>query len=494
MSTKKQKKKRSSLLNKVKRYLWVVPHVVAPDKKKPDLYERMVWTLGALLIYLWASMTPLYGITKSKNNVDALYWYRPMLASQPGTLMELGISPIISSQLLLQLMAGSGLIKVDHNDNSQKSLFQTTQKFISILIAIGEGFAYVGSGVYGNWYNDIGIVNSVLIIIQMLCGTLLVMLLDELLKFGYGIGSGISLFIATNICQIIVWSAISPKKQETPSGIQYEGAIIALFHLLFIRKSRVQGLKEAFYRTNLPNLTNLMATVLMFIIVTYFQGLRIDLPVKTTKLRGTQGQTKYPIKLFYTSNIPIIFHNALTSNIYFLSQCITTRFGSNIITNLLGSWKTNNLNNNITNYIPIGGLVYYISPPHSLFEVLFDPIHTVIYILFVLITCGAFAQIWIYVSGTGPRDIAKQLRDQGLEIKGYRQNATHDVLSKYIPQAAILGGVCIGALTILADTLGALGTGSGILLAVTIIFEIFEVYVREAQESGIQFPMPKLGQ
>ena len=112
-----------------------------------------------------------------------------------------------------------------------------------------------------------------------------------------------------------------------------------MFYLLLTRKSIVPALKEAFYRTHLPNITNLFATVLMFIVVIYFQGFRVDLPVKSTKLRGTHGQTKYPIKLFYTSNISIILHTALVSNIFFLSQVLTNRFGSNIITNLFDQYN-----------------------------------------------------------------------------------------------------------------------------------------------------------
>lgn len=53
------------------------------------------------------------------------------------------------------------------------------------------------------------------------------------------------------------------------------------------------------------------------------------------------------------------------------------------------------------------------------------------------------------------------------------------VLNKYIPIAAAFGGMCIGALTIIADFLGAIGSGTGILLAVTIIYQYFELFVKE---------------
>merc|ERR1711904_631844 len=142
-----------------------------------------------------------------------------------------------------------------------------------------------------------------------------VIVLDELLQKGYGLGSGISLFIATNICETIVWKAFSPTTINTGRGTEFEGAVIALFHLLITRSDKIRALKEAFYRQNLPNV---LATVLVFIIVIYFQGFRVDLPVKSQKQRGQSGS--YPIKLFYTSNIPIILQTALVSNLYFFSQ------------------------------------------------------------------------------------------------------------------------------------------------------------------------------
>lgn len=166
--------------------------------------------------------------------------------------------------------------------------------------------------------SDIGAGVCLLIIIQLFVAGLIVLLLDELLQKGYGLGSGISLFIATNICETIVWKAFSPATVNTGRGTEFEGAIIALFHLLATRSDKIRGLKEAFYRQNLPNLMNLLSTVLVFAIVIYFQGFRVDLPIKSARYRGQYSS--YPIKLFYTSNIPIILQSALVSNLYVISQ------------------------------------------------------------------------------------------------------------------------------------------------------------------------------
>merc|ERR1712164_127789 len=186
-----------------------------------------------------------------------------------------------------------------------------------MIITLGQSIVYVMTGMYGD-PSELGAGVCLLIILQLFCAGLIVLLLDELLQKGYGLGSGISLFIATNICETIVWNAFSPATVNTGRGTEFEGAVIALFHLLITRSDKVRALKEAFYRQNLPNVTNLLATILVFIIVIYFQGFRVDLPVKSQKQRGQQGS--YPIKLFYTSNIPIILQTALVSNLYFFSH------------------------------------------------------------------------------------------------------------------------------------------------------------------------------
>jgi len=307
-------------------------------------------------------------------------------------------------------------------------------------------------------------------------------MLDELLQKGYGLGSGISLFIATNICENIVWKAFSPTTINTGRGTEFEGAIIALFHLLITRNDKVRALKEAFYRQNLPNITNLLATVLVFAVVIYFQGFRVDLPVKNQRQRGASGS--YPIKLFYTSNMPIILQTALVSNLYFVSQLLYRRYPLNVLVNLFGQWQEVGSQGQS---IPVGGLAYYISPPHTTADIFNDPFRALFYIAFVLTACALFSKTWPEVSGSSARDVAKQLRDQQMVMVGHRETSLEKELNRYIPTAATFGGLCIGALSVSADFLGAIGSGTGILLAVTIIYQYFEIFVKEQQEFGSNF-------
>jgi protein transport protein SEC61 subunit alpha len=232
----------------------------------------------------------------------------------------------------------------------------------------------------------------------------------------------------------------------------------------------VRALKEAFYRTNLPNVTNLLATVLVFLVVIYFQGFRVDLPVRSKRARGQQGS--YPIKLFYTSNMPIILQSALVSNLYFISQvCVSIglpspqlcvcehrlalspadeslapsppvdpslthlhgcvcglparnttqllfkRYGNNVLVQLLGRWQEAEYSNS-GQLIPVGGLVYYLSPPLSLAHVAANPLHAIFYLTFMLTACAMFSKTWIEVSGSSAKDVAKQLKEQQMFMQG----------------------------------------------------------------------------
>ncbi|KAJ1566074.1 translocon subunit, partial [Cladochytrium tenue] len=466
------------LLHVLKPFVALMPEVISPDRKI-QFREKVMWTAITLFIFLVCSQIPLYGIMSS-DSADPMFWMRVILASNRGTLMEMGITPIVTSGMIMQLLAGANVIEVDYSLKEDRALFSGAQKLFAMIIAFGQATVSVWSGVYGD-PKDIGAGISLVLIIQLCSAALLTMLLDEVLQKGYGLGSGISLFIATNICENIIWKAFSPTTYNTGKGTEFEGAIIALFHLLFTRRDKFRAVKEAFYRSNLPNVSNLLSTVAVFAVVIYLQGFRVEIPVKSNRVRGQQGS--YPIKLFYTSNMPIMLVSAMISQVYFISQMLYRRFPENLFVRILGVWKNAE---GAPQDFASGGLAYYISPPQSLTSALLDPLHFLVYLTFMLSACAFLSQTWIEVSGSSPRDVAKQLKDQGLVIAGHREVSMYKELKRIIPTAAAFGGLCIGALSVAADLLGAIGSGTGILLAVTIIYQYFEIFVKE------QFEVPDL--
>ncbi|CAK91034.1 unnamed protein product (macronuclear) [Paramecium tetraurelia] len=460
---------KTKILNYMRPAMAIIPDVAEPERRILFKY-RALWTAIATLLYLICSQIPLYGIYKASAG-DPFYWLRVILASNRGTLMELGISPMVTASMIMQLLAGAKLIDVDQNVKEDKQLYSGAQKLLGILIAFGEAFAYVWSGMYGD-LDKLGAGNAILIIIQLVFSAIVMIMIDELLSKGYGIGnSGTSLFIAINICENIMWKAFSPITHRTELGLEYEGAIIALFHGLFIRDDKVAAIQSAILRDSLPNLTNLLATVLVFMIVIYFQGFKSEEDQHHIQSNCSIPQT-------FQSFSKLLWFQIF----YFLSQILYRNFRGNFLIRLLGHWQE--LDNGQT--VPIGGLVYYVSPPRSISEAIFDPIHTILYTAFILGTCAVFSKTWIDVSGSSPKDVAKQLKEQDMQIVGYRDSSMKDVLKRYIPIAASFGGMCIGALTILADFLGAIGSGTGILLSVTIIYGYFETLKKEKEQGTLE--------
>ncbi|KAG7834320.1 hypothetical protein KL943_002704 [Ogataea angusta] len=431
-----------------------------------------MWTGVTLLIFLVMSEIPLYGITASDSS-DPLYWLRMMLASNRGTLMELGISPIVTSGMVFQLLQGTQLLTVNMENKKDRELLQIAQKIFAILLSVGQATVYVLTGMYGR-PSDLGTGVCLLLILQLVFAAMVVILLDELLQKGYGLGSGISLFMATNICEQIFWRCFAPTTINRGRGTEFEGAVLAFVHLLFTKKSKRAALIEAFYRDNAANMFQVIVTILVFLAVVYLQSLKVELPVKSTRQRGPYGL--YPIRLFYTSNMPIMLQSALTSNIFIISQMLYTRFPNNVIVKLLGSWEPRAGSQQL---FASSGIAYYMQPPFSLTEAFLDPIKTAIYVIFVLATCAFFSKTWIEVSGSSPRDVAKQFKDQGLVIAGHREASVYKELKKIIPTAAAFGGATIGALSVVSDLSGCLGSGTSILLAVTTIYGYYEMAAKE---------------
>ena len=434
----------------------MIPEVSKPTARV-NSEEKSIWTVCSLLLYMVMSNLPLFGVQREKNS-DPFYWMRVILASNRGTLMELGVSPLVTTGMALQLLAGAKVIDFRQDDKEDRVLFTAMQKLVGMVVTLIMAVMYVLSGIYGD-INEIGMGNAILIVGQLTASGIVLLLLDEMLQKGYGYGSGISLFIAAHISETIVWKAFSPTTINIGNGTEFEGALLATVHLIIVRPNKILAVREALYRRHLPNLTNLLSTCVIFALCIYMQGWRVYLNVKNGRARGMEQ--KYPIKLFYTSNMPIILQTAFVSNIYFVSQMLYNKSPSSIWTKLVGQWSNPPGSTNTYELVPISGLAYYVSPPPTLASMFHDPFHAIFYLLFTLTACAIFGRMWTEVSGTSVRDVARKMRDHQIVMKGHRDTATVKVLSRYIPIAAALGGICIGVLTVVADYMGAIGSGTG---------------------------------
>jgi len=446
---------------------------VSPPARRVGFNEKIFWTAMALVIYLIMSEVPLYGIAREA--APELTYLRVIFASNRGTLMELGIGPIVTAGIILQLLAGSGMIACDFSNPDDRSLFTTASKFFSIIMTGVQASAYLIGGMYGTLNASI----STIVFIQLLVAGLVLMLLDEMIQKGWGIGSGISLFILAGVAQRVLWDTLAPTPpmQDGKSS----GAFIALFQTLMKR----EPLMNAFIRVdiegnvlNLPTMLGFLTTLVVFIIVIYVEGVRVELPVSHASYRGFRG--KYPIKLLYVSNLPVIFASALFANVYFFSQLLWSRFNpnnTNFWLNLLGRYAVGEGGQPQ----PVGGLVYYVISPRNISDVASDPTRALVFAGIMIAFCIVFSLTWLEVGGLGPRTVAKQLVDAGMQIPGFRRSSRSIelILKRYIPVVTILGGAIVGLIASVADFFGVFGTGMGILLSVGILYQYYQLLVQE---------------
>src|ERR671911_2769624 len=182
-----------------------IPQVEKP-KKKISLTEKFVWCGIAVFAYLVMGQIPLYGVTDAPQ-FDFLAFARVIFAAQQGTLLELGIGPIVTAGLLMQLLKGSELIKLNFKNPDDRALFTSATKLVTIIVIVAEGTLY-GANVYGGLVAQPEFV--AVVIAQLIGASLIVMLLDELGQKGWGLGSGISLFLMAGVAQGIWWAVFSP--------------------------------------------------------------------------------------------------------------------------------------------------------------------------------------------------------------------------------------------------------------------------------------------
>jgi preprotein translocase subunit SecY/protein transport protein SEC61 subunit alpha len=454
-----------SLFKPLSRFM---PEVGKPERKV-GFNEKLFWTGIALALYLIMAEVPLFGIQYDPTQGDPFLYLRVIFASHRGSLMELGIGPIVTAGLILQLLAGSGMIGCDMTNPDDRMLFTTASKVFSFVLIAVQASAYIIGGVYGTLDPRA----SILVFAQLMIAGLILMLMDEMIQKGWGIGSGISLFILAGVAQNVLWDsfAVTPNVGD---GKSY-GSIVALIQTAVSG----QALTSVIFRqSNLPSLLGFFTTIAVFIIVIYIEGVRVEMPISYAGYRGYRG--RYPIKLLYVSNLPVIFASALFANVYFISQLVWSNYNranTNVWLNLLGQYEQSGQ----SGPVPVGGLVYYVISPRSLTDVAADPWRALAYTGILVSFSIIFSLTWLEVGGLGPSTVAKQLVDSGMQIPGFRRSERpiEQVLKRYIPTVTILGGAIVGLIASVADFFGVFGSGMGVLLSVGILYQYYQLLVQE---------------
>jgi preprotein translocase SecY subunit len=450
----------------------LLPTVRRPAKRV-GFIEKIFWTGLVLILYLIMCEIPLYGLPISPRGApDPFYLYRVIFASERGTLMELGIGPIVTAGLILQLLVGARLIGLDFSKPEDRALFTSMNKFLAVIMTAAHAIAFLFRPEIAA---TLTFMSALFIFLQLILAGTLLILMDELLEKGWGIGSAISLFIAAGVAKSIWWLSFSPHSSFEVG--KCDGAILAFFQGIMGGENITTSFFRTWPPTDLPpSMFGLILTILIFGIVLYIEGIRIEIPVSPAQFRGVRA--RYPIKLLYASVIPPIFAYALLANINYFSLILQQRLGlENPWLNYLCQYEVRE-----NRFTLVGGLLYYLTPPiGGISGIMQEPIRACTYMLFFIFLCIVFSVTWVTVGGLDSGSVARQLIRAGIQIPGFRRSerSIRTILDRYIPTITILSGLVMGLLISSTELLGIFGTGIGVLLTAEILYSYYEMLLRE---------------
>jgi preprotein translocase subunit SecY len=422
----------------------LLPQVRSPTYRVP-FKEKLKWTGVILILYFILSQVTLFGL--SATAVDQFASLRAVLAGSFGSIITLGIGPIVSASIILQLLVGGKIINLDLSKPEDKAYFQGTQKLLAIIFTLFEASVLVLTGALPASSPDF----VWILILQITVGGILIIFLDEVVS-KWGFGSGVGLFIVAGVSSAIIGGALNPLANPLTPGVP-AGAIPGFIYSLTVGQ-------PAFYL-----LLPVIATIVVFLVVVYAESMRVEIPLSYGGVKGARG--KYPLKFIYASNMPVILTSALLLNVQ-LFAAMFQKLGFPI----LGT---------VTNGQAVNGIAYILSPPNSLSLLLTDPLRVLIYAVVFIGACILFAVLWVELSGIGPKQVSKQLHGMGMQIPGHRSSRAHfeKILKRYIPAITVLGGAFVGLLAFGADLTNALGGGTGVLLTVGIVYKLYEEIAQE---------------
>lgn len=440
-----------------------IPDVQKPTQQMVSFNTKLKWTLLILVIYFVLTLVPLFGLPAQET--ERFKMLSILIGATFGSLLSLGIGPIVTSSIVLQLLVGAEIVKIDMTSEDGRKKFQALQKVLSVIFIFLEGAIYVflGGLTAAKFYDSAsasfisnfveGAVElsasqitslKILLFVQVCIGGFLVMLMDDLLS-KWGFGSGISLFIVAGVSRTIFIETFSWLR--TTGGEYYDGALLAIF----------QALSKGDVAVVLSNSLRIIFTLVVFAASVFLQALKIEIPLAPGRVRGFA--IRWPLNFIYTSNIPVILTATLLANVSMVLGLIG-RFTNQALDQFSVYFSGPNvvgalINNSFTTMLLIAALTYL-----------------------VLMVGGSilFSLFWVKTSGMDPKSQANQILSSGLQIPGFRRDSKilERMLSRYIWPLTVMGGASVGLLAALADMTNALSRGTGILLSVMIVYKLYE--------------------
>ncbi|MEA3248486.1 MAG: preprotein translocase subunit SecY [Nanoarchaeota archaeon] len=426
-----------------------LPEVKGPTQKKVSFNIKLKWTLVILVAFFVLANIPLFGI--SEGSLARFEYLAILLGTSFGSIISLGIGPIVMASIILQLLSGAQIINIDQTTAEGKKFFSAMQKLLVFAFVIFEALVYVlMKGIQA----DPGFTG--IVILQLCLGGFLIVFMDEVIQ-KWGFGSGVSLFIAAGIG----WRLFAQLFQfiGTQGTFEASGKVWALVASVIAGDG--SGVAWAIFP--------IVVTVLLFLAVVFAQSLKVEIPLAFDRIRG--HSVKWPLQFFYVGVIPVILVSALEANLKLFASLLQNWLG---YATFLGGFGSNG--------IPVSGLSYWIHSAPLLETIIkgsfrwIDAFQSVGHVLFYVTFSVLFAFFWVSTSGQDARSQAKKIMSSGMSIPGFRKDerVLESILKRYVTPLTVMGGAAIGLLASVANLFGALVGGTAILLAVMILYQLYQ--------------------
>jgi len=457
-----------------------------PSVSRPERHVRfrrqLMWTTGTLIIYFFLTNVAIYGL--GGHAQDIFGQFRSILAGGSGSVLQLGIGPIVTASIVLQLLGGADLLGLDTNEPRDQVLYQGLQKLLVVVMICLTGLPMVFAGGFLPPDPKIGAQLGIgtlgvqwLMFAQIFVGGILILFMDEVIS-KWGVGSGIGLFIVAGVSQravggLLTWGPGPRQPGIIPTWIGMATGAIPIQPLFS------GGFQDLFFGQG--QLLAIVTTIVIFVVVVYAESVRVEIPLSHARVKGARG--RFPVKLIYASVLPLIFVRALQANIQFFGRILAAEIRN------LPAWVAV-----YSNGQPVSGLFYYLNPIHQPTDWMWwlgaagaapwqIALRVGMDMLFMIVGGAIFAIFWVETSDMGPDATARQIQQSGMQIPGFRRNPAimEKVMERYIPPITVLGGVLIAILAILANMLGTIGgiSGTSLLLAVSITYQLYEEIAEE---------------
>ncbi|MEM2262512.1 MAG: preprotein translocase subunit SecY [Ignisphaera sp.] len=447
----------STIIRVLARIGIVMPSAPRPAKR-PSLGKRLLYTGLVAVAFMLLGSTPLYGIERA-GTLPFSPVVSIVLAMAAGTLAQLGIGPIVTSSLILQILVGAKILDLDLSDPEARKDFTAASKGLGLILAVVEAAGFVFSGLYWNYPAGVSIWIKLLVFAQLLWGAIVIVMLDEAVQKGWGLGSGVSLFILIGVAQRFFSELFTPSVIQT-SSLQNGGEIYGL--IPYIVASLRDGTFNIYHTLigrlaiGYPTLIGFITSIVLIAILTYLNAAHINVPIAMSRYGGIKSRV--PLQLLYVTNIPVLLTGILISDIILILTLLRNFLGIGLVDSIRP----------------------YLSAP-SLYGFMYSTIPSIVYSIVFLAMCILFGLLWIEIAGLNPEAQADNLIKAGLDIPGMRRNprVLSSYLSRYIYPLTIFSSIVVAAIALVGDILGSYGTGTGLLLAVGIVYNYYQILAYE---------------